>query len=39
MRLAGMSLARRRADGRYEITEAGLLGHARVVLRRPTPVP
>ena len=38
MRLAGMSFARRRTDGRYEITEAGLLCHARVVLRRPVPV-
>ncbi len=35
-RLAGMTLARERADGRYEITEAGSDRHAREILKRQT---
>jgi hypothetical protein len=34
-RLAGLGLARDRADGRYAITEAGALRHEREVLKRP----
>ena len=34
-RLAGMSCARERDDGRYEITEAGTVRHAREVMKRP----
>lgn len=34
-RLADMSLARLRDDGRYDITAAGALRHAREVLKRP----
>jgi hypothetical protein len=34
-RLTGMALARRREDGRYEITGAGDARHASEVLRRP----
>jgi hypothetical protein len=33
-RIGGMGLARLRADGRYEPTEAGLARHATEVLRR-----
>jgi hypothetical protein len=33
-RLAAMGLVRARADGRYELTEAGAGRHAREVLRR-----
>lgn len=36
-RLAGMSCARQRDDGRYEITEAGTARHAREVKTRPVP--
>ena len=36
-RLAGMGCARERDDGRYEITEAGLVRHAREVMKRPAP--
>jgi hypothetical protein len=36
-RLASMSCAREREDGRYEITEAGLVRHARVVMKRSAP--
>lgn len=34
VRLAGMGLARARADGRYELTADGAARHAREVLRR-----
>ncbi|MBV9782996.1 MAG: hypothetical protein JO264_04175 [Acidisphaera sp.] len=34
-RLAGMGLARVRADGRYEITADGEARHAREILHRP----
>ncbi|MGH7104409.1 MAG: hypothetical protein ACREFJ_18670 [Acetobacteraceae bacterium] len=34
-RLAGMGLVRRRADARYEITDAGLARHDREILKRP----
>ncbi len=34
-RLAEQGLARERSEGRYEITEAGALRHAREVLKRP----
>lgn len=37
IRLAGMNFARRREDGRYEITPAGMARHAREVLKRPAP--
>lgn len=33
-RLAGMSLVCRRADGRYEITDAGRKRHATEILKR-----
>jgi hypothetical protein len=33
-RLAGMELVRARADGRFELTEAGTARHAREVLKR-----
>ncbi|TCZ55610.1 hypothetical protein [Roseicella aquatilis] len=33
-RLRGMGLAQQRADGRYELTEAGTARHAREVLKR-----
>jgi hypothetical protein len=33
-RLAGMALVRPRADGRFELTEAGDARHAREVLKR-----
>ena len=36
-RLAAMGLAEQRKDGRYSITEAGSLRHARDVLKRPVP--
>jgi hypothetical protein len=36
-RLTGMSFARERDDGRYEITEAGLVRHAQVVRSRSAP--
>ncbi|HME25646.1 MAG TPA: hypothetical protein VKI44_30650 [Acetobacteraceae bacterium] len=36
-RLAAMGLAEHRRDGRYGITKAGSLRHARVVLKRPVP--
>jgi len=36
-RLTGMTLARQRPDGRYEITGAGVERHAREILRRPVP--
>ena len=35
LRLEGKGLARRRADGRFEITEAGAARHAREILRLP----
>jgi hypothetical protein len=38
-RLAVMQLAWQRDDGRYTITAAGSLRHAREVLRRPIPAP
>jgi hypothetical protein len=38
-RLAAMSLARQRDDGRYHITPAGSLRHAREVLKRSGPAP
>ena len=34
-RLAGMNCASERDDGRYEITEAGMVRHAREVMKRP----
>jgi hypothetical protein len=39
IRLAGMDLARRRADGRYELTDAGVFRHARDILKRPMAAP
>jgi hypothetical protein len=36
-RLSEMGLARARTDGRYEITNAGAVRHAREVLGRPAP--
>jgi hypothetical protein len=36
-RLAGMGFVRQREGGRYEITEAGSVRHAREVLKRPAP--
>ncbi len=36
-RLAAMGLAEDQRDGRYAITEAGSLKHAREVLNRPIP--
>jgi len=36
-RLAGIGLAECQSDGRYAITEAGSLRHARDVLKRPVP--
>ncbi|MGH7079677.1 MAG: hypothetical protein ACREFU_16465 [Acetobacteraceae bacterium] len=35
VRLAGMDLVRRRADGRYEITDLGLARHDAEILKRP----
>jgi hypothetical protein len=37
VRLTGMGLASERGDGRYAITSAGSVRHAREVLRRPSP--
>jgi hypothetical protein len=37
VRLQTMGLARARADGRYDITEAGRHRHAREILRRHSP--
>jgi len=37
-RLAGMGFCSRRADGRFEITPAGLDRHASEILKRPAPV-
>jgi len=34
-RLAGMGLVQERADGRYELTAAGVARHATEVLHRP----
>jgi hypothetical protein len=36
-RLARMTLARQRTDGRYTVTPEGSLRHAREVLKRPDP--
>jgi len=38
-RLAGLGLARRRPDGRYEPSEAGLARHARDILKQPRTAP
>jgi hypothetical protein len=35
LRLSGMGLARRRPDGRFEITAAGTTRHASEVMRQP----
>lgn len=37
VRLADRGLASRRADGRFEITEAGAVRHADEVMKRPAP--
>jgi len=37
LRLAEMGLCRQRADGRYEITEAGTRRHAAEILKTATP--
>ena len=37
VRLAGMSLAAERPDGRFEVTTAGDRRHASEILKRPVP--